>query len=182
MSREHKSSLNDMRTQVAKVIGDVAELTRKTSVNHQQINSFFRLIGDTESKIEALKAIGIRDGIWSEDQFEDALDEVRQIRKRTMEEQIADGDFMRIDYKAEDQNGLIVMEEKDFPYRVTGAMMFDEHLVGKTVAEAQAAQKFNYTYPEKYDANPALAGKALTFQLSVAKVKTNTKEAADAKQ
>jgi len=182
VSALRQSSLNDLRRQTAQVIADVALLTQKTNVNHQQINSFFKFVGDTEAKIETLKTIGIRDGLFTEDQFDDVLDEVKQIRKRKADEVVEKGDMMRLDYKAVDQNGLVQMEEKDFPYRATGELMFDEHVLGKTVLEAALAQSFNYTYPENYPPNPNLAGKSLTFTLSVAKVKTSIKEATNVQQ
>lgn len=181
VSQARQSSLNDLRKQVGKMITDFAEVTRKVNVNHQQINSFFKFVGETEAKVEAIKTIGIREGIFTEEQFEDVLDEVKQLRRRKPEEKVQKGDIMRLDYTALEA-GQVVMQEKDFPYRATGELMFDEQIIDKTVEEVAKPQTFDYTYPENYAPNPALAGKALTFTLSVAKVKTSIQEAGDGKQ
>lgn len=177
-----------MEKQIEKLEKQVADLSKhlatteistnnlgmKVRSNHDVMQQIFSFLGDIETRLEAFKTMGIRNDHFTVETYEAVWDEIKGLRVRRPDEQVHVGDHARITYKATDEKGTIVMEDKDFPISLSNnILLMQSHLVGKRVDSKNI--QFGIHYPEDYKSRPDLAGKELAFDVSFDKVKCKIK-------
>jgi hypothetical protein len=158
-----------------------AEMQKKIEFEHRQTMQIFSFLGDVETRLEAFRALLTIPRRWLskkpvfEDEEYDAMwDQIKGIRVRTAGEFVQKGDFVRISYEAHEA-GKLINKEDGFPLRVgAGTLFIEDEIIGKPVG--LKGHSFVKTYPKDYAPNPNLAGKTVTFTLTIAKVKTRKEE------
>lgn len=157
------------------------EMNKKIEFEHRQTMQIFSFLGDVETRLEAFRALLTipkrwlsKKPVFDDDEYDAMWDRIKGIRVRGSGEFVQKGDFVRISYEAFD-DGKLVHAEKGFPVRVgAGALFIEDEIIGKPVG--LKSHSFLKTYPKEYEPNPNLAGKTVTFVLSLDKVKTRTEE------
>lgn len=171
-----KADFEDYKKAVQQSVNAVAGRATATG---EQLMRTFTILGDIETRLETFKTLLIRKDVFTEAEHEATWDEVKGLRVKTSLELIAEGDFVRVSFKATTDDGTLVGEEVDFPTRVGGGhLVIEGALIGKQVG----CEPFIHTekYPNPFPFNPQLAGKTVTFAVSIGKVKTSLhKEKAD---
>ncbi len=160
---------------------EIVELKKKMDFEHQQTLQVFGFLGDIETRLEAFRALLTipkrwlsKKPVFENEEYDSMWDRIKGIRVRGSTEFIQKGDFCKISYKAV-ENGVVLADEKDFPCRVgAGALFIEDEIVGKSVGLKD--HEFVKTYGKTYDPNPNLAGKTVTFVVTVDKVKTRIEE------
>jgi len=157
------------------------EMSKKIDFEHKQTMQIFSFLGDVETRLEAFRALLTIPKRWLskkpvfEDEEYDAMwDRIKGIRARTIGEFVQKGDFVRVSYEAS-LDGKVIAKEESFPLRVgSGVLFIEDEIIGKPVG--LKGHSFAKTYPKDYGPNADLAGKTVTFVLSLDKVKTRTEE------
>ena len=139
----------------------------------EQVMRVFTILGDIEGQVEALKTVLIRKDVCSADEFEAAWDEIKGLRVKAAGEPITDGDFVRVDFKIV-SDGKVLSEETNYPMRIgAGHLLIEGALIGKLVGGEPFS--VDHTY-DKGHQNPDLAGKTVTFEVVLGRVKTSIKK------
>ena len=177
---KRQGGINDTRRTIGATALTVEDLNRKVDVQHREIMQIFSFLGDIETRLEAMRALAIRGGIFTEADYDRTWDEIKGLRVKGPDELMAKGDFATLNYRVtDDTDGKELAADKNFPVRLgLGALMFEDQMLGQPVG-AWADHTFKHTYPDAYDPNPALSGKTVTFWVSVARVKCKQAGTAD---
>lgn len=157
------------------------EMQKKIDFEHQQTMQIFSFLGDIETRLEAFRALLTipkrwlsKKPVFENEEYDAMWDRIKGIRVRTIGEFVQKGDFVKISYEAYEGEKLLHKEE-GFPLRVgAGALFIEDEIIGKPVG--LKGHSFIKTYPKDYAPNPNLAGKVVTFVLTLDKVKTRTEE------
>lgn len=157
------------------------ELQKKIDFEHKQTMQIFSFLGDIETRLEAFRALLTipkrwlsKKPVFEDQEYDEMWDKIKGIRVRGPTEFIQKGDFVRISYEALEA-GKKIHSEENFPCRVgSGVLFIEDEIIGKPVGLKN--HSFVKTYPKTYEPNPNLAGKTVTFVLTVAKVKHKIEE------
>ncbi len=171
-SAQRQANLNDLRKTAGLSAVKIAEIERKQELQHKEIMQVFGFLGDIETRLEAMKTLNIRAGLFTDQAYEELWDEIKGLRAKGPDEPLEAGDFISLTYKVTSAEGQELASDRNFPVRLgAGSLMFEGELLGKTRSQLQD-HSFSQTYTDPYPANPELAGKTVTFQVTVAKVKS----------
>ena len=129
----------------------------------QSIMTFTRIFTrDIEVRLETMTKLALEKKLYTEEELESRLDEVRGVRVKDTE--IQSGDIVWV--FAETDDGKFKVEE-EFPVRVgTGTVPFDQDLIGR-----KPHSEFEITKEVTEDTFPELKGSTHTFKIKVGKVK-----------
>jgi len=147
----------------------------QSRTNHDMIKQMLSLFGDIETRLECLRVLGIRAGTFSEGEYEAMWDDIKGLRVKGESEIIESGDFLTITFVAL-HGTKVEMQGTKMPLRLgSSGLMIEEHLVGQKTGAKKV--QFDIVYPAKFKPRPDLAGKTLSFNVDIDKVKTKKKEA-----
>ena len=149
------------------------ELEERQKLQHKEIMSIFGFLGDTETRLEAFRAIGVRKGLFTDAEYEQLWDEIKGLRIKSPDELLEAGDSLRVTYEIK-EGDTVLAEDKSFPVRLgTNSFLFEAEIIGKPCGLKD--YKFSKAYPTPFPNNPTMAGKTVHFTLTVDKVKTKIK-------
>lgn len=70
-------SSKEVKDVVSQLARHVQVCEKKVDVMHQSLKNILSILAATEVKIEALKTLGIRKDVFSEDEFSKTIEEIR---------------------------------------------------------------------------------------------------------
>lgn len=139
---------------------------QKVIAQHRLGQSTMVLIKHMDSKFEALKELLIRKGVFTNDEFQQAVDTNIGLRLRSDDEMIEAGDIVWASYIGNIEGTKETFKEDLMPIRVgTGAVIFEAALIGMTPNTPDV--KFTATFKKGPN-----AGKKINFTINIDKVKT----------
>ena len=162
----------DIKKTVASQAVMIAELDERQRLQHKEIMSIFGFLGDTETRLEAFRAIGVRKGLFTDAEYEQLWDEIKGLRVKSPDELLEAGDSLRVTYVIK-EGDTVLAEDKAFPMRLgTNSFLFEAEIIGKPCGLKDYS--FEKAYPDPFPNNPAMAGKTVHFAITIDKVKTKT--------
>lgn len=164
LKKQHNKFQGEVRMQIQ-------DLVTKTQSTFDVMQRIFSFLGDIETRIEAFRTLGIKANSFTDEEYETTWDDIKGLRVRGPTEFIQQDDFVKITYYANDkETGKKVMEGVDFPLRLgTNTLLIENQIVGKRVDAG--VLKFDVEYPKDFKSEPRLAGKTLSFEVTIGKVK-----------
>lgn len=107
-------------------------LAKKIAGQHRLAQSSLVLLKNIDARIEAIKDLSVEAGLYTEDQYQDKVDEKLGLRKKADNETIELADVVWVSYTAEVEGVSEKQKEENLPVRVgSGAVMFESALLGK---------------------------------------------------
>lgn len=126
--------------QLFQIKGDIAGIKKSFKENTDKINAQHKLLSNTlvlcknfDSRIDTLKTLCVKAGVFTEEEFEFEHDTQSGLVRRAAGELIEKGDIVWCSYTATDESGSTV-NEPEIPCRAgSKALIFDEMIIGKEV-------------------------------------------------
>ena len=141
------------QTKFDELKGDISVLATKTAAQHRLAQSSLVLLKNIDARIEGIKDLLTNAGVFTEEQYQDAVDSKLGLRRKADHEEIELADVCWVSYVAHCEGIKDPQVEAGLPVRVgSNAVMFESALIGKKCNEKGI--EFNTTLKEANPADP----------------------------
>jgi FKBP-type peptidyl-prolyl cis-trans isomerase (trigger factor) len=128
------------------------------------------MLHESNTKIEALKALCMRHSVFNEEEYEDINDEINGLVKRT-NGNFEDGDFVEATITGKDGPEEVFKYENVF-FELNNDFIFYDNIINKPIASEVV---FRSVVPDTHE-RTELRGKELAYRIKVHKVRVSKKE------
>lgn len=163
-----------MQTKFDELKGELSVLATKTAAQHRLAQSSLVLLKNIDARIEGIKDLLTAANVFTEDQYQDAVDSKLGLRRKADHETIELSDVCWVSYEAEIEGVKDIQKEGGLPIRVgSNAVMFESALIGKGVNEKGIVYEGTWKEQNPADLSKSIERK-IKFTIDVNRVKTRS--------
>ena len=165
-----------METKYQELKKENQELAKRMMGQHRLAQSSLVLLKNIDARIEAIKDLIIEKGLFTDQEYQDAVDVKLGLRKKLDNEEIELADVVWVSYVAEVEGIQGTQTEDCLPVRVgSNAVMFESALLGKRCDTKGIVFEGSWKDADPTDKIKTIERK-IKFTIDVLRVKTRRKD------